>query len=74
MAHWAEIDSNNIVLRILVGDNNDPAGDEIWDQNPYVPVFKIESYCSCAGVCPHPELFIDDYTVVTMYSLLTWRQ
>ncbi len=28
MAHWAEIDSNNIVLRILVGDNNDPAGDE----------------------------------------------
>jgi hypothetical protein len=37
-------------------------GDEIWDQNPYVPVFKIESYCSCAGVCPHPELFIDDYT------------
>lgn len=28
MAHWAEIDSNNIVLRVLVGDNNDPAGDE----------------------------------------------
>ena len=28
MAHWAEIDENNIVLRITVGDNNDPAGDE----------------------------------------------
>lgn len=28
MAHWAEIDSNNIVLRVLVGDNNDPVGDE----------------------------------------------
>ena len=28
MSHWAEIDSNNIVLRVLVGDNNDPAGDE----------------------------------------------
>ena len=28
MAHWAELDSNNIVLRVLVGDNNDPAGDE----------------------------------------------
>ena len=28
MAHWAEIDENNIVLRVLVGDNNDPAGDE----------------------------------------------
>jgi len=23
MSHWAEIDSNNIVLRILVGDNNE---------------------------------------------------
>lgn len=28
MAHWAEVDENNIVLRVLVGDNNDPAGDE----------------------------------------------
>lgn len=28
MAHWAEIDANNIVLRVTVGDNNDPAGDE----------------------------------------------
>ena len=28
MAHWAEIDSNNKVLRVTVGDNNDPAGDE----------------------------------------------
>ena len=24
MSHWAEIDSNNIVLRVLVGDNNEP--------------------------------------------------
>jgi hypothetical protein len=23
MAHWAEIDSNNIVLRVTVGDNNE---------------------------------------------------
>jgi hypothetical protein len=28
MAHWAEIDENNKVVRVLVGDNNDPAGDE----------------------------------------------
>jgi hypothetical protein len=28
MSHWAEIDENNIVLRVLVGDNNDPNGDE----------------------------------------------
>jgi hypothetical protein len=28
MAHFAELNSDNIVLRILVTDNNDPNGDE----------------------------------------------
>ena len=28
MAHWAEIDETNKVLRVTVGDNNDPNGDE----------------------------------------------
>ena len=28
MAHWAELDENNVVIRVTVGDNNDPAGDE----------------------------------------------
>lgn len=28
MSHWAELDDNNIVIRVLVGDNDDPAGDE----------------------------------------------
>lgn len=28
MAHWAELDENNKVLRVLVGNNDDPAGDE----------------------------------------------
>jgi hypothetical protein len=28
MAHFAEINQNNIVLRVLVTDNNDPNGDE----------------------------------------------
>jgi hypothetical protein len=28
MAHWAEINDNNIVIRVTVGDNNDPNGDE----------------------------------------------
>ena len=28
MSHWAEIDSENKVVRVLVGDNNDPVGDE----------------------------------------------
>ena len=28
MSHWAEIDADNKVLRVVVGDNNDPNGDE----------------------------------------------
>jgi hypothetical protein len=28
MSHWAEIDNQNKVIRVLVGNNNDPAGDE----------------------------------------------
>jgi hypothetical protein len=28
MSHWAELDDDNKVIRVLVGDNNDPAGDE----------------------------------------------
>jgi hypothetical protein len=28
MAHWAELDENNVVIRVTVGDNNDPNGDE----------------------------------------------
>ena len=28
MAHWAEIDETNTVLRVTVGDNDDPNGDE----------------------------------------------
>jgi hypothetical protein len=28
MSHWAEIDLTSKVIRVLVGDNNDPNGDE----------------------------------------------
>ena len=28
MSHWAELDTDNKVIRVLVGDNNDPNGDE----------------------------------------------
>jgi hypothetical protein len=28
MSHWAELDEDNKVIRVLVGDNNDPNGDE----------------------------------------------
>ena len=28
MSHWAELNQDNKVIRVLVGDNNDPSGDE----------------------------------------------
>ena len=28
MSHWAELDAESKVIRVLVGDNNDAAGDE----------------------------------------------
>ena len=28
MSHWAELNEENIVIRVLVGDNEDPNGDE----------------------------------------------
>lgn len=28
MSHWAELDESSKVIRVVVGDNNDPAGDE----------------------------------------------
>ena len=30
MAHWAEIDSNNIVLRVTVGNNDEPDEGYQW--------------------------------------------
>jgi hypothetical protein len=28
MSNWAELDNDNKVIRVLVGNNNDPSGDE----------------------------------------------
>jgi len=30
MSHWAELDENNIVLRVTVGDNNEPDEGYQW--------------------------------------------
>jgi len=30
MAHWAELDENNIVIQVTVGDNNDPDEGYQW--------------------------------------------
>lgn len=31
MSHWAEIDGNNIVMRVLVGQNNEDDGKSFFD-------------------------------------------
>jgi hypothetical protein len=51
MSHWAEIDENNIVTRVLVGDNNDPADDEgyQWLIDNLGGTWKKTSYNTIAG-------------------------
>ena len=57
MAHWAEIDENNIVTRVLVGDNNDPAGDEgyQWLIDNLGGTWVKTSYNAAAGKRRDPE-------------------
>ena len=57
MAHWAEIDSNNIVIRVLVGDNNDPAGDEgyQWLIDNLGGTWVKTSYNAVGGKRRNPE-------------------
>jgi hypothetical protein len=57
MAHWAELDENNIVTRVLVGDNNDPAGDEgyQWLIDNLGGTWVKTSYNAVAGKRRNPE-------------------
>jgi hypothetical protein len=57
MAHWAELDSNNIVTRVLVGDNNDPAGDEgyQWLIDNLGGTWVKTSYNAVGGKWRNPE-------------------
>ena len=57
MAHWAELDNNNIVTRVLVGDNNDPNGDEgyRWLIDNLGGTWVKTSYNAIAGKRMNPE-------------------
>lgn len=57
MAHWAELDENNVVTRVLVGDNNDPNGDEgyQWLIDNLGGTWVKTSYNSIAGKRRDPE-------------------
>lgn len=50
MAHWAEIDENNIVLRVLVGDNNDPDEGYQWLVDNLGGTWIKTSYNTIGGV------------------------
>ena len=55
MAHWAEIDENNIILRVLVGDNNDPDEGYQWLIDNLGGTWVKTSYNSTAGKRRDPE-------------------
>ena len=54
MAHWAEIDENNIVLRVTVGDNNEPDEGYQWLIDNLGGTWVQTSYNTIAGV--HTQL------------------
>jgi hypothetical protein len=62
MAHWAELDENNIVIRVVVGDDNDPAGDEgyQWLIDNLGGTWVKTSYNSLGGVHYLPDNQLDE--------------
>lgn len=57
MANWAEIDSNNIVLRVLVGNNNDPDEGYQWLVDNLGGTWIKTSYNAIAGKSRNPETY-----------------
>lgn len=55
MAHWAELDSNNIVLRVLVGDNNSPDEGYQWLIDNLGGTWVKTSYNAIGGKRRNPE-------------------
>ena len=50
MAHWAEIDKNNIVLRVTVGSNDEPDEGYQWLIDNLGGTWIKTSYTTIAGV------------------------
>ena len=55
MAHWAEIDENNIVLRVTVGSNNDPDEGYQWLIDNLGGTWVKTSYNAVGGKRRDPE-------------------
>ena len=54
MAHWAEIDESNVVLRVLVMDDNDEASEKFLTENLGGRWLKT-SYNSLGGIHYGPD-------------------
>jgi hypothetical protein len=55
MSHWAEIDENNVVLRVLVGDNNEPDQGYQWLIDNLGGNWIKTSYNTRGGIHYNPE-------------------
>jgi hypothetical protein len=88
MSHWAELDENNKVLRVLVGDNNDPAGDEgyqwlinnlggTWIQTSYNSNFRFNFAGIGYTYDPIDDAFIApipcEHSELTLNALKRWE-
>ncbi len=69
MSSWAEIDSSNTVIRVVVCDNNDPNGDEgyqwlldnlggTWIQTSYSAAFRFNFAAIGFSYDPIDDAFI----------------
>ena len=55
MAHWAQIDENNIVVRVTVGNNDDPDEGYQWLIDNLGGTWIQSSYNTRGGVHYNPE-------------------
>lgn len=55
MAHWAELDENNVVLRVTVGNNNDPDEGYQWLIDNLGGKWVKTSYNAFGGKRRNPE-------------------
>lgn len=55
MSHWAEIDETNKVIRVVVGDNNDPDEGYQWLLDNLGGTWIKTSYNAVGGKWKNPE-------------------
>ncbi len=64
MAHFAEIDGNNIILRVIVVDDANEAGGEAWCNNLLGGTWVKTSYNTHGGSHPRGNPFRKNFAAV----------